>query len=108
MLDPAPELLLVAAGVDDVFVATTTGVEVDFPRIEVPTIDCESAEAVATKAAGVIVLVYEAPRVRAKGAELGKAVKAFPAVLDKGSLPGTPVGKDKGLYAVELGNHGKL
>jgi len=66
--NPELELLLVAAGVDDVLVAATIGVVVGFPRTEVPTIDCESAEADAAKAAGVIVLVYEAPRVRAKGA----------------------------------------
>jgi hypothetical protein len=76
------------------------------PRIEVPEIDCESAAAVVTKDAGVTVVVCEGSNDSMTTAD-GNTVKAFPAVLDKGSVPGSPTGRLKGLYAV-VPTNGKL
>lgn len=76
------------------------------PRIEVPEIDCKSAAAVTTKDAGVIVVVCEESNDSVTTAD-GNTEKAFPAVLDKGSVPGSPTGKLRGLYAV-VPAYGKL
>ena len=72
-------------------------VEVGRPRREVPEIDSLFAAAVATKDAGVMVLVYEESNVNVTTAVDGNTVKAFPAVLDKAAVPGSPAGKLRGL-----------
>jgi hypothetical protein len=81
-----------------VVIEVTLFVEVGgHPTIEVPEIDCWSAAAVAVKDAIVIVLVYEGSNVSTVTTADGYAVNAFPAVLDKSSVPGTPVGRLRGL-----------
>ncbi len=71
------------------------------PRIEVPRIDCGFADADAAKAAGVMTLVYVSAGSRdSVRAGEGNTVNAFPAVLDKACVPGSPDGRARGLYAV--------
>lgn len=74
-------------------------VVVGIPRIEVPEIDCGFADAVAAKAAGVITLVYALYAGSSDKVVTGdgNTVNAFPAVLDRASVPGSPDGKARGL-----------
>jgi hypothetical protein len=74
-------------------------VVVETPKIEVPEIDCGLAEAVAAKTAGVITLVYALYAGSSDSVVTGdgNAVNAFPAVLDRASVPGSPDGNARGL-----------
>jgi anti-sigma-K factor RskA len=96
----APELAFVAvvkAAAVLVVAILVLLVEVGRARREVPEIDSLLAAAVATKDAGVMVLVYEESNVNAMTAVDGNTVNAFPTVLDKAAVPGSPVGKLRGL-----------
>jgi len=89
-------------------VLTLALVVVGIPRIEVPRIDCGFADADAAKAAGVMTLVYvSAGSSDSVRAGEGNTVNAFPAVLDRACVPGSPDGRDRGLYAV-FPSYGKL
>ena len=83
-------------------------VVVGIPRIEVPRIDCGFADADAAKAAGVMTLVYvSAGSSDSVRTGEGNTVNAFPAVLDRACVPGSPDGRARGLYAV-FPSYGKL
>jgi hypothetical protein len=96
----APELafvVVVKAAAVLVVATLVLLVEVGRPRREVPEIDSLLAAAVATKDAGVMVLVYEESSINVTTAVDGNTVKAFPTVLDKAAVPGSPAGKLRGL-----------
>lgn len=72
-------------------------VDVGTPKRAVPEIENVLAAAVATNVAGVMVLVYEVSNDSVKTGADGYTVKAFPAALDKAAVPGSPVGRLRGL-----------
>jgi hypothetical protein len=97
-----PELFAVAEVETAVVVVLATIVlflvdGVGTPKRAVPEIKNVLAAAVAAKVAGVMVLVYEESNDSVTTVSDGYAVKAFPAELDKAALPGSPVGRLRGL-----------